>query len=227
MELGFANQLRYADEISSFRGALVEHIGRENDAFHNHDNSDSNSGFLYRYPLIQYVPIRRRKAWYPVVRCAGTAATEFHKLFGATDWTIRLNDRREALQLESVQPHEHRLSYLRKPKVYQLQDYIALNQTNFKKFQQCTGLVQQIQFLERMISGHVLALASGMEWSIPERFNTTILSCDSPTPINYKRRNLLSFNLRFQTEIDLPVGLGLGKGASLGYGRIHHPGSHN
>jgi len=46
----FANDIGAA-QVTSFRGAVIEKVGRENSLFHNHlvDNI-----FIYKYPLIQY-----------------------------------------------------------------------------------------------------------------------------------------------------------------------------
>ena len=39
-------------EVPAFRGAIIKKVGQENILFHNHLNGN---GFLYKYPLIQYI----------------------------------------------------------------------------------------------------------------------------------------------------------------------------
>lgn len=220
--LYFDNYLRHAEEISAFRGALVNLLGREDsDWFHNHDNSDSEKGFHYRYPLVQYIPQRDQQGrWRPTLICAGTAVREYSRLFERNDWTVRLQDRHERLALREIQPRTHRLELLPQPVRYRISDYLALNQRNVAAYHQCRGLAERIRFVECAMAGHVIALATGFGWTVPERFELTVERWREPRSLTFKRTPMLALDFVFSTRLSLPPGLGLGKGTSVGYGRI-------
>src|SRR5881628_801326 len=71
-------------EIPSFRGAIIEKVGRENVLFHQHNGEE---GFVYQYPMIQYKSVQQK----PSLLCLGDGVDEIHKFFGLRNWDVNIN----------------------------------------------------------------------------------------------------------------------------------------
>jgi len=209
----FANNIGTAP-ITSFRGAVIEKVGRENPLFHNHLSDDT---FIYKYPLIQYKKISGQ----PAIFCLDVGVDEIHKLFGQKSWIIDLKGTDIKLEVESLDLKTNTLSVNGHLKDYQLQRWQALNVENYKKYQALSSMVEKIQMLERILTGNILSFAKGIDWRIEEKITVKISDLQSINPSRMKDIKVSAFDVTFQCNVVMPNWMGLGKGASTGFGVIN------
>lgn len=198
-------------EVSAFRGAIIEKVGRENILFHHHLNDGKH---LFRYPLIQYKSIRKK----PAVLCLGEGVDEIHKLFNQSSWEINLKGEKTDLVIDQLNLDSFTLNIGDKSKNYQLKNWIALNAENYRKYISMDSEIDKVEMLERVLIGNILSFAKGMDWDVQKEIKVRIHNVDKIKNIKYKNTKLYSFDVTFNSNVFLPAYLGLGKGVSRGYG---------
>lgn len=200
-------------EIPAFRGAIVEKAGKENTLFHNHL---AGKGFLYKYPLIQYKQINKK----PAIFCIEYGIDEIHKYFEKKDWNIKISGRWLDMKILRLHMNRFTMQVWDKMFSYSVKNWIALNQTNYKKFLQMQELTERITFLENILKANILSFAKGIEWTVEKQIKIKINDMRETRPAVVKGEKLLGFNLDFSSNVFLPEYIGLGKSVSLGYGIV-------
>lgn len=208
----FDNEL-HPNQISSFRGAIIEKVGRENILFNHHID---DKVFLYEYPLIQYKSIRKKSA----IMCVGDGVDDIYKLFQFKDWTIKLRDEKVNLQIEKLDLNNITLNVWQNKHQYTIRKWLALNAKNYETYQSITSLKEKCEFLEKILIGNIISFAKGVEWHIEGKIEILISEIKRVTPVKYKGAMLISFDLELECNVFLPNYLGLGKGVSHGFGTI-------
>ncbi len=198
----------------AFRGALIEKVGREHVAFHNHVGDE---GLVYRYPIIQYKSIGGK----PSLFCVGQGVEEIHKLFGLRNWSVEIAGAAHELRLERMDMNHTRLGVWEKTFHYRMARWLALNAENYQRYQSLDSLAARAAFLERMLTGNILSFAKGVDWHIEKPVAVSIKDIERQQSIRYKGVSLLAFDVSFSTNVFLPRYLGLGKSASHGFGVVY------
>lgn len=199
--------------ISAFRGAIIEKVGRENLLFNHHID---NNTLLYRYPLIQYKSIRRK----PAILCLGDGVDEIHKLFNKSSWEIDLRGKKTNLVIDNLNLNNFRLNIWDKSFDYRLYNWFALNEKNYQRYNSLTSEMDRMEMLERILIGNILAFAKGMDWHVEQEIRVRIREIRNTKQLKYKNTHLMAFDVNFSSNVFLPNFIGLGKGASHGYGVV-------
>lgn len=200
-------------QITAFRGAIIEKAGRENTLFHNHITSDT---FSYRYPLIQYKTISKL----PAIYCVDEGVEEIHKLFENKSWTIDLKGEKMDLVVEDLNLKSATLTISDKLIEYQIQRWQALNEENYRKYQALSSLTEKLEMLQRILIGNILSFAKGIEWHIDKPIVLHITDLQTEKLTRMKDIKVIVFNIQFTCNVSLPNYIGLGKGASTGFGIV-------
>lgn len=198
-------------QVSAFRGAVIEKVGRENILFNHHINDNE---FLYRYPLVQYKSMKGK----PAIMCLGEGVDEIHKLFNQSTWEINLNEKKVELEIDRLDLGNFTLNIWDKTEKYRLYSWIALNEKNFKRYTNVEDEIEKLEMLEKILIGNILSFAKGIGWDIEKEIKVRINKIERTKTINYKSTRLLAFDVGFSTNAFLPNNIGLGKGVSRGYG---------
>jgi len=207
-------------EVSAFRGAIIDKVGRQHEWFHNHDNTSTRNNFHYRYSLIQYKTLHQKGNLQPMLVCMGTAVPEIHKLFAQPSLDIVLNGRPKKMVISTLDVQGYELKLWNQPFYSKLYDWQALNQENHRVYQQLEGIIAQTAFLEEKLAGHIRAFSEGVGWHIADKIKVTILKILREKEISTKGGRRLCFDIRFKTNVFLPEYIGLGKGTSKGFGVV-------
>lgn len=202
-----------AFEIPAFRAAVIEKAGRENTLFHNHL---SGGIFLYRYPLIQYKIIDRK----PSILCIDFGVDEIYKVFEKKDWSLMIGDRNVEMSIQNLNLNQFTMQVWNNKFHYRIRNWIALNQKNIRIYEETQNLGDRILFLERILTGNILSMAKGIEWSIDKPIEVKIKQIINTRSVSLKGKRMIGFNLEFSTNVFLPNHIGLGKSVSLGYGSV-------
>jgi len=205
-------------EVPAFRGAVARKVGYDHDLYHNHDNSRGldTADYHHRYPLIQYKQHRGQ----PMLLCLDDGVEALHHLFAQPDLTIEMAGSRRTLRVAGLEMQMHRLDCAGKICRYHLRDWLALNEDNYAAYLQCSGLVAQIALLEKILQNQLVALCYAFGETPPATLDVRIQDLRDRRWTDYKQVKLLCFSLEFTARLSLPNYLGLGKGASTGWGVV-------
>ena len=215
LRVRFENEIAAA-ELHAFRGAVAARAGLEHTLFHNHEAA---GGLRYRYPLIQYQRLDRN----PALLCLNEGVEAAQHFLTQPDWELDLNGHVMRLQVGQIKMREHRLQLSEQPFTYHLHQWLALNQENYRRYMENPGLTARLQLLERILTGNLLSMATGLGWHVEAPLKVELLDLQPPRPLHVYGHGTLAFDASFRANVLLPAGLGLGKHASLGHGRIEHP----
>lgn len=201
----------HPSEIPALRGAIAGKVGRDHVLFHNH----LDEGFRYRYPLIQYKCING----HPALICIGEdGLNEIHHFFSQQDWSVEISGRKLLMKILDIHIDDYNLQVCDREFEYQIQNWIALNQQAHREFLSITQLSDQILFLEKKLTGNTLSMAKGIGWYVDAPIKTSITKLSKPFMVKIKGLNIIAFHAKFQTNVFLPNGIGLGKNVSFGFG---------
>lgn len=207
-------------EVAAFRGAIINLVGKDKIAFHNHK---SEGGFIHKYPKIQY-KTKNNKAY---ILSLGEGIEELYSIFSEEKINLKLRNKNYSVEVENINLSKPFLQVWDKDFYYQINDWLALNEVNFSIYLNIESEVERIQFLEKILLGNMLSMAKGLNWKVDKKIELTIIKIKAEKTIPYKNIKMKAFVLKFKTNLFLPALIGLGKGASTGFGVVHPINSNN
>ncbi len=202
-----------AYDIPKFRAAVIEKTKREYSVFHNH--LDENK-YIYRYPLIQY-KVKDKKA---SIVCLADASEYMHNLLSKYNFEFRIGNKKINYSIEDVLLKYEQIQTMDQKIVYNLHNWIALNQYNFKEYQQFESLKEKITFLEILLEKHLRIFMEALNVEEVVPLKLCILEIKNEKYIEYKNIFHLTFSLNFKCNLSIPNYIGIGKGVSVGFGII-------
>ena len=210
--LRFNNQI-YQNEVSLLRGAINEELKEKNDVlFHNHEGES----FRYAYPLIQYKRINRNA----VLVCINEGTETVGLLLNKGTFECRLGERIVEMEIDSVKANQFLIQTWESSFVYYLRKWLPLNQDNYIEYQKLEGIAEKCQFLERILVGNILSMGKGLGIRFETEIICKITDIANTTLLQYKNVKMMAFDVEFKTNLSLPDYIGLGKGASTGFGMV-------
>jgi hypothetical protein len=200
------------EQVRHWRGAIAEHIGWDDERFHNHRGA--KEAYHYRYPQVHY------RAWKGLAGlwAFGEGIEALKDLLLQTSGTLEMGGKPYELRINDFYVREHELKMLEIPQPYFLKNWLALNEDNFKKWLDTPEEAQKVLQLEHILAANIIAFAKAIHWQIPIRLEVKILQILKQVPSKFKQTRLLLFDISFEANILLPSGLGLGKSVSHGHG---------
>ncbi len=211
--VSFKDEIK-AFEIPAFRGAVAAKTGKDNMLFHNHL---SDNKLNYNYPLIQYKRLNKR----PTIMCLDQGVDEIHKFFEKRNWGIKLSGRELDMKIDKLYMNEFNMQVWDKDFKYSIRNWIALNQENYRKYEETESLADRISFLERILTGNLLSFAKGIGWTVDKQIKVRIINIVNSRPVKLKSQKLMGFDIEFKSNVFIPNQIGLGKSVSLGYGVVN------
>ena len=199
-------------EVPAFRGAMGHKVGPDHVLFHHHQGT----GLRYAYPLIQYKSERGQ----PALLCLGEGVEDIHHFFARADWTLHIGERPLPLRIERMDLRTASLHVGAARQAYDLQDWLPLNQEAYLAYKALPDEAARLTFLQRKLTGHILAFAKGVGWHVDRDLAVTLHAVESLRPARVKGVSLMRFRARFSSPAQLPAGIGLGAKVSVGYGSL-------
>lgn len=202
-----------AYEVPAFRGAVIDMIGREHVAFHNHIGENA---YHYHYPYIQY----KQQGGYAALLCIEDGVEDMQAFFQKKRPQIRIGDREVSLDVRSVQLNQFQVQIWDKLFEYRLYNWLPLNEKNYGMYLSLDRVDDRLMLLKRILIGNILSMAKGIGWTVDKEIVLDIREILAEKVITYKNVKLKSFDVRFSSNVFIPNMLGVGKGASTGFGVI-------
>lgn len=213
LRMVFANSIRDY-ELPYFRAAVIEATSRQHDRFHNH-TEDSRS--IFRYPLVQYKTIGGKAA----LVCLGEAVDDIHYLLEQPALRFRIGTRDDEFLLEKVKLENYRVQLWEHKFNYSLHHWLPLHDNNFKQFMSITDEDAQLAELSRILTGNLLSFCKGINYWLDQQIVAKITSIHKQSTVKFKNYPYKSFSVNFSSNLSIPPYVGLGKGASLGFGVVN------
>lgn len=202
-------------EIPYLRGAMIRLSG-DDPFFHNH-NAD---GFNYVYPLVQYRRINRSAA---VIGINQGGDTLLHLLGKGEDFFLQLGNRTAAVKAVTLRTEKVQVTCKSDTThIYTIDSWLPLNSENYQSYQQLDNLMDRINMLEKILVGNILSFAKGVGIFFDSPVLCRILDLESTGLIKYKEVELMSFSVKFRSNVRLPEYIGLGKSVSMNHGVISY-----
>ncbi|NSW93326.1 MAG: CRISPR-associated endonuclease Cas6 [Bacteroidales bacterium] len=200
-------------EISEFRGAVIEKVGRDKTIFNNHLD---DTRFKYGYPLVQYKSINNR----PTIMCINDGVDEVHHFFNQKNWDLRISDRTLRLSIYKLFLKQYNVQIWESLFRYRINKWLPFNQNNYSEFNKIEGIVDKTHFLERILTGNIISFAKGIKWTVDKHITVKITNIENTHLIPVKGVKREAFDLKFISNVSLPDFIGLGKNVTRGFGII-------
>lgn len=210
-QLNFNIPLR-PNEINLWRGAVNRSAGIDKSDFHNHQAGDKK--YHYRYPLIQYRTWQGKAAVFGIGR--GSQLLR--------DWileappAVQIGKKIMPLRLQQIKDDIQPISMTSEMQTYYIHNYLPFNEANYQRWQKKEDLKAGLDILASVLVGHLLSFATGIDWQLPEHLEVQIADIHCMEKLKHYQVPRVAFDLSFKTNLQLPVGIGLGKGVSHGFG---------
>jgi len=199
-------------QIGRLRGMVAEHAGFQHDLLHNHKDGQADK-YHYRYPLVQY-KVQNGKGM--LVGLKEGAAT-LRQLLKPMDMTLAGD-----LAVQSFQESFTPVGMSEELRPYSIWQWLPLNQENYKRWIANENPVWRHDELERLLAAHLLAFSEGIGFTVPRPRGLFVKldSIGAERPAKLHDNNLISLDVHFQANMLLPSDVGLGRGASHGFGNL-------
>ena len=201
-------------EIPLFRGAVLKSLSdKANVLYHNHIG---DSTFRYSYPLIQYKRMNGKAA----ITCIEEGVDIIGQFLSEGMKTLILGDRIVEIRILKVVPSRMAVQLWKTSFTYELKRWLPLNGKNYHLYQLADNDQQKKELLEKILRGNLLSMLKGLNIFVEEELFVKIVFQDKPYIIYNKGVALMSFNIKFESNLSIPNNIGIGKNASIGYGVI-------
>lgn len=202
-------------EIPLFRGAVIKSLGDKADIlYHNHTGDKT---FRYSYPLIQYKRLNGKAA----ITCVEEGADIIGQFLSEGLNTLLLGDRLVECRIQKVIPNRIPVQIWKTSFSYSLKRWLPLNGKNYHLYQIADNDTKKKEILENVLRGNLLSMLKGLNIFIEEELIAQIVDLSKPYIIYNKGIALMSFNIKFESNLSIPNNIGIGKNASIGCGVVH------
>lgn len=202
----------YNSEVYYFRAAIIEYTRRNIPLFHNHDFGTKSE---IKYPLIQYKTVFKRAAIIGI--SDGAFLLQKH-----IPPTMNLLIGRRNLKFVQRELNIHNVTVEISPSwhYYSLLSYLPFNQENYMNYLQENNIPDKIQMVEVLIKNHIVSFIDGAGFRIDSPIDIELLEVVDEKKLLYKGIRFLAFDLKFRSNLLIPDFIGIGKGVSVGFGKI-------
>lgn len=202
-------------DISGFRAAIVELVGREHEVFHNHDNSQQKDHFHRGYPRIQY-KVRGGKA--TIVAMAEGADLIKQYLLPKLPEQLTFAKKQHSIKGYEVHNQSYEWRVQSDPVQYGIVHWLALNVANYEAWKKAQDEGIQRHILNRAITGHLRSFARAIAFPYEEIITGEVLEVHRTKKMSWHGQAFVGFNAIISTNLILPRHIGLGRLTAFGFG---------
>lgn len=207
----FDYRIPFAD-IHLLRGAVISSVNSSNLLYHNHKGQN----YRYAYSLIQYKRVNGLAAIIGI----NEGVDALVQYIAQCDFNLRLGRKRVDMRISKFDAFLHTLECSNQKHSYFINSWLPFNETNYHKYRNMDYLDEKIEFLEKILTANVLAFAKSMNVFFDEQIFVKLTSIVRSYKVEYKKIEVMAFDVEFETNVNLPDNIGLGSNVSLGHGTI-------
>lgn len=211
IQLIFGTPLSRSTKSHHLRGA-IGNLYRENKLFHQHEPGGKP---VYEYPLIQYKILSGQAFLVGLSKGAETLA-EINLL----EKKIYLGKNEYKISRQQVSFFNYEIGCCIEHKVYRfITPWMGLNTSNYDKYQRIGDTLRQKRMLEKILTGNLLSMSKGLEYTVNERIHTELLEINE-IQTRIKGNAMTAFKGVFAVNFNIPDYWGIGKSVSRGFGTV-------
>lgn len=186
-----------------------------NPLFHNHNGGK----FDYVYPLVQ---CKRMDGHAAVVGINQGARALAEILLTDECYKFQLGRRQVSAQIRESITRDVELSCSAEGEehAYTISSWLPLNSENYRTYRTIDTMIERINMLEHILLGNILSFSKGVGVYFHQPITCHILDLSSAEMIRSKGTDMMSFDVAFKTNVNLPEYIGLGKSVSKGHGVV-------
>ena len=197
-------------DAHKLRGYFGDYFKLHSPLLHNHYEDGT---LRYQYPLIQYKVINK----IPTLVALNEGAELLSSLFLKIDH-IRLDNRNYPLSSKNIEQRKVPVGLSESLYEYRFDTlWMALNQENHKEYIRL-NIEEKDEKLNRILRNNILSFYKGAGIWLEDKVMAKGKFIEKET--RFKDSRMLAFGGSFVTNAMLPVGVGLGKSVSRGFGTI-------
>ena len=156
----------------------------------------------------------------PMLLCVENGVEEAHHFFSQPEWGLRVGSRDLPMRIHRLKVEQYTLAVFEQPFTYRIHKWQALNTDNYAVYKSLDRLADRYHFLEKTLLNHLLAFAHGVDWEPDRQIDLRLTELINQEWISHKDVKKLCFSVEFTCTASLPDFVGLGKGASVGFGVV-------
>lgn len=187
------------------RGFLA-HLFTNIPEFHHH------SEHSYHYPLIQYKKIKGKLAVIGIKEFADVVFQSMSDLDHITTETKKI-----PLNNIEIKNNVYQSKWFTQKYKF-ISPWIALNEKNYSRFKNLKNNEKR-PFLEKILIGNILSMLKGLGIFVNYEIKANIFQYRA-IPVIAHNNNFAGFYMTFESNIDIPEYVGLGKSVSKGFGVV-------
>lgn len=214
-------------QVSNWRGAFIQMADWRDSLLHNHNNTSAlkegaqtpnrkEKNYFYRYPLIQYRSVAGRASLFAV----NEGVKSLQNILAKPEWYINWKGRKQLLQIQELKILDVKTELTTERFIYRVHEWLALNEENFKRYNNTGSLIERISFLEKILTNHLLAFCHSVHMHPENPVKVVIRNMQKPRLTKLRRVRLIAFNVEFSVNLKVPEAVSIGKSVRLGYGVI-------
>ncbi|MBW1929118.1 MAG: hypothetical protein JRJ13_08205 [Deltaproteobacteria bacterium] len=97
--------------------------------------------------------------------------------------------------------------------------WLALNETNYEKYQKLGSQIKRKKLLQRILVGNILSMSKSLGYTVTDVIKVNIIKIKEITT-SIKGNPMLGFLGEFEVNFEIPDYLGIGKSVSRGFGTV-------
>ena len=185
---------------------------QDRDMLHGH-NPDGSS--IYRMPPVRYLPAKK-----PKVVALGTGIEELQTMYDSLGEKIHIRGQVFVIIASEMRDRTVFLGISNELYEYHsISPWLALNQKRYQQYIRMGLPEKRRKLLEQVFTGNLLSLSKGIGYTVPDQIMVRLNSWHERN-IDVKKTPMLGFHVVLTTNFILPSIIGIGRHASLGFGRF-------
>lgn len=198
-------------DVPRFRGFLANKYPNYN-LIHNHLE---NGKLRYAYPQIQFKVVDE----HPVITGIEKGIDILKEIFIDLN-NIKIGNNEDKVYEKSISLSEEKFGITKNNVDYTfLSPWLALNETNYEKYQKTGMQEKRKELLENVLKGNILSLSKSLDYTVTDTIKAEIIRYREVNT-SLKGVPMTGFFGEFAVNFDLPEYIGLGKSVSRGFGTI-------